>query len=682
MDRGGNEKMNKEQETFDKMVKSISYHIKDLKEREKFLKEVGEKLKHELGTIDEKNLEDSLLDYLMSEGLFPTFAFPLNVAKFEVLGTKKEKMSKFSKEYTYAKSSQDLKVALSEFTPGRTVVINKQSFKIEGLGVDYPENPIDHMEGLHLDESHLNEDEEIKDWAKEVQFYNRCEEKNCGTVFKSVDADYLIKEQKCEVCEAAKKKDEELPMKLRSTRIFEPKVFRPLMYPHDDNNRTMSSEGQAKFINDSEKEMKALEAERQFNFRTKTGRAKLPTPISDDDKEEEIIIKNITKGDFGDVRVLRLGSDSVMESGTKLLMVNAGPEEEGFIVCSKCGNVDLENKYSGKNKLHYRPYAITGKQIWRHPEILEKNDPDEKEKKFNKLKNQIQGKCSGEYSQPIILGHVFRTDVVIFRMKIKEPLSVNWNTNAFISGIKAIREALITGATEVLELIESEISGNFRKITIPNNEGEYDMFIDFFLYDSVSGGAGLVKQINREKSIDILDYVDKKLNGYLCTGGTPCDRICTGCLIDFRNKIEQGTMNRVIGNQMFQFFKNREAPDFNNVGFQEPKTSLTDSLLDSLRVVYGEYSFNDYKNFVEVTNSKNEIRKFKMSSIISGTSMIDSNNILWDKTKIYRKDLDKKTVIIPYELIRDSPHMIKEILFPPKEKKMLPSPKVKQSSNN
>ena len=62
--------------------------------------------------------------------------------------------------------------------------------------------------------------------------------------------------------------------------------------------------------------------------------------------------------------------------------------------------------------------------------------------------------------------------------------------------------------------------------------------------------------------------------------------------------------------------------------------------------------------------------------------MIDNNDIMWDKTKIYRKDLGKKTVIIPYELIRDSPHMIKEILFPPKEKKMLPSPKVEQPSNN
>lgn len=673
--------MNKKQETFDKMVKSISYHIKDLKEREKFVKEVGEKLKHELGTIDEKNLEDSLLDYLMGEGLFPTFAFPLNVAKFEVLGTKKERKSKFSKEYTYAKSSQDLKVALSEFTPGRTVVINKQSFKIEGLGMDYPENPIDHMEGLHLDDDPF-ENGEIKDWAKEVQFYNRCEAKNCGTVFKSIDADFLIKKQKCEVCEAAKKKDEELEKKLRSTRIFEPKVFRPLMYPHDDNNRTLSKESQAGFVNDSDYEMKALEAERQFNFRTKTGRAKLPTPISDDDEEEEIIIKKITEGDFGNVRVLRLGSDSVMESGTKLLMVNAGPEEDGFIVCSKCGNVDLENKYSGKKKLHYRPYAITGKQTWRHPDILELNDSDEKKKKFDKIMNQVKGLCSGEYSQPIILGHVFRTDVVIFRMEIKEPLSVNWNTNAFISGIKAIREALITGTTEVLELIESEISGNFRKITIPNKKGEYDMFIDFFLYDSVSGGAGLVKQINLEKSIDILEYVDNKLNGYSCTGGTPCDRICTGCLIDFRNKIEQGTMNRIIGNQIFQFFKNGECPDFNNVGFQKPETSLTDSLLNSLRVVYGDYTFNNHTDFIEIINSNNEIRKIKMCSIISGTSMIDNNDIMWDKTKIYRKDLGKKTVIIPYELIRDSPHMIKEILFPPKEKKMLPSPKVEQPSNN
>ena len=117
---------------------------------------------------------------------------------------------------------------------------------------------------------------------------------------------------------------------------------------------------------------------------------------------------------------------------------------------------------------------------------------DEFDARVKELTEDSYSTCSGLKSEPIILGHEFRTDVIIFRVPVKEPLTTDWSTNAFHSGLKAIREALITETTNVLNLVEREISGNYRKVTLTDDGGKLQMFIDFFLYDSASGGAGLL----------------------------------------------------------------------------------------------------------------------------------------------------------------------------------------------
>ena len=471
----------------------------------------------------------------MAKGLFPTFAFPLDVAVFEAKGTKKKKEnSKFSEPHIYARTSQDLKVALSEYAPGRKIVINKQNFLINGIGKSFPEDPINHMSSEDLHKLHYDKETgQIEDYAKDWKFYNRCISENCGVVFQSTDPGFAYGDDvSCKACISAGREPN-----VTGTRIITPEVFRPLIVPHDDDGRAMKGSSQRGFTNSGEIEMKAEDDSDDAGVRTRTSAAKLPTPLNDSESkaEEKTLIRDKTDFDcdYASIQVYMLGPDDELFEGTRLLVTNNGPSEEGFDVCSKCGYVPT----NGKFEAHHRPYAITRDDLRAHVSNVDGLSGDEFDARVKELTEDSNSICSGLKSEPMILGHEFRTDVIIFRIPVKEPLTTDWSTNAFHSGLKAIREALITETTNVLNLVEREISGNYRKVTLTDNEGKLHMFIDFFLYDSASGGAGLVRQINSEFAEEIFEAVEKRLEGRDCTGSKPCQRVCTGCLLDFRNQL-------------------------------------------------------------------------------------------------------------------------------------------------
>ena len=73
-----------------KLLDSIQYQIKDEGERKQFIKDVTVALMSQLEKIDKESNDETLIEYLMPKGLFPTFAFPLDVAIFEAKGTKKK----------------------------------------------------------------------------------------------------------------------------------------------------------------------------------------------------------------------------------------------------------------------------------------------------------------------------------------------------------------------------------------------------------------------------------------------------------------------------------------------------------------------------------------------------------------------------------------------------------------
>ncbi len=97
--------------------------------KNKFVGEM-ETLKKQVEDFPENYKEDAnssktVLDSLLESGLFPTYSFPKDVVGFYVESSKGEKI-----EY---KPERSLDIAISEYAPGRIVVINKESYKSGGI---------------------------------------------------------------------------------------------------------------------------------------------------------------------------------------------------------------------------------------------------------------------------------------------------------------------------------------------------------------------------------------------------------------------------------------------------------------------------------------------------------------------------------------------------------------------
>lgn len=93
--------------------------IKEIKEIKDNYEEFPENYK------SEKDKEETVLDVFLSKGIFPTYSFPRNVIGFNI-----EKNDGTSIEQ---KPDRGLDVAISEYAPGRTLVVNKKTYKSGGL---------------------------------------------------------------------------------------------------------------------------------------------------------------------------------------------------------------------------------------------------------------------------------------------------------------------------------------------------------------------------------------------------------------------------------------------------------------------------------------------------------------------------------------------------------------------
>jgi hypothetical protein len=643
----------------DDLKRSIEFQISDAEDREEFIRRVGQKLLADLQKYPESKEKETLIEFLMDKGIFPTFAFPLDVAKFEAKGTKKKKQgSVFTESHIYAATSQDLRVALSEYSPGRRVVINKQTFLVQGVGVSRPKHPINHLEEHNLHLSHLD-GMKVAEHATDWKFFHRCVSKNCGIIFQTTSPGFNLEGDV--VCPG--QGEEEEPHEIESTRIHTPEVFRPLIVPHRDDGRAEIGGNEENKVNASKTEMKAQEDSVEFGQRTRSSSAELPSPLTEEEDDQEVKTPIIEPGGdhFAGMGVFHLGPglEDVLAEGTRLLVTNNGPGGKGYRVCSKCGYVELEKEYK---ELHQRPYAITGNEIRGYVSTLGL-DQDATEETIRALENLSRRKCNGQVSKPLVFGYEFRTDVVVFRFPVKEPLTSKMDSAPFNAGLKAFREAMITAATKRLGLVEREVSGNFRKVSIMRDNQKH-RYVDFFLYDAVAGGAGLVRQITSEKAYHILEEIEHILSGDRCNGGRPCQRVCTGCLLDFRNQVDQDVMNRPFAYQLFEFWKSEHAPNYMKPGRVEDQTIFT-GLVSSLSDVYRQgYTFTEADHHViRIENQAGVVRSVLPHSILLGTSTFEDNVVLWNHSTADLDEEDNPIVAMPYEFLLNMPHTVDTILF-------------------
>jgi len=478
--------------------------------------------------------DDDLLGSLVSRGLVPSFSFPLHVCEFEVSG------SEDGEDNIEARTSQDMQVALNQFVPGSLITINKKTYLSEGLLVkDRPEEW----------QYRVNRTAEL---FEEERWEDHIHCTNCESIFRLSGDTEIETGTQCPICRSS---DESDSGTIRKDRYIWPDGFSAVVVPHYFGQPQPNKEGNLSAT------MKARDNPRQFSGARVRSRARLPTPrITLEEKEvggdeDSREFWSGSKHGFSNLDGRYYQKNLETGEGVELVMVNMGPMNQGWPICKNCGRVALSNKTKTKSSGHHRPYALP----WSNSRGLSEEDKESWQ--------AAASRCPpNNFDDGLGFGFTFRSDLVFLRLKLKSPLALDKRVSTPMKGaLSAIKEAFVTEATKCLDLVDREIESGYRHITLPNSEDKEkrDQFVDLYFFDSVSGGAGLVDDLRNIPGVmeEILNRVEKRLEGKRCIDSKPCPRACIGCLLDFRNAAEHRIIDRVLGLQLFQYMKSGTAPD-------------------------------------------------------------------------------------------------------------------------
>ena len=214
---------------------------------------------------DSNNEAKTVLDVMLEEGVFPTYSFPRNVVGFSIENLKGDKVEQ--------EPDRSLDMAISEYAPGRLIVVNKQTYKSGGIYNFHSKFLGD--DTTHPARKYFNNKEYFK-----PMYY--CTNTSCNWVGDNNPG------LKCPFCSQET---------IGSQHVVKPWGFAPV-------------EGRA---------IRAAEVDSEITY------AELPSYASPI-KDEEMIQSN----DYKELRYGRL-------SDQPLTILNEGPDSTGFTICKDCG---------------------------------------------------------------------------------------------------------------------------------------------------------------------------------------------------------------------------------------------------------------------------------------------------------------------------------------------------------
>lgn len=214
---------------------------------------------------DSNDHEKKLLDVLLEAGIFPTYSFPRNVVGFSIEDNRGSKVEQ--------EPDRALDMAISEYAPGRLIVVNKKTYKSGGIynfHSKFKDEDKEHPAKKYFDS---------KEYYKAVYY---CENSSCNWV------GYEDPGKICPFC---------LQESIKFQYVIKPWGFAPI-------------DGSS---------IREAEAEAEMSY------AELPSyasPIKDSEMEQSKEYRMIRYGRLID---------------QPLTILNQGPDGEGFTVCEDCG---------------------------------------------------------------------------------------------------------------------------------------------------------------------------------------------------------------------------------------------------------------------------------------------------------------------------------------------------------
>jgi len=388
-----------------------------------------------------------LLDALYEEGIIPTYSFPKNVVS-TYIETPEGKI-KYEVE-------RGLDIAISEYAPGRSIVVDKKTYQIGGLF--YPGS--EKRKGMV--QKPAEQFIEDPNYLKRIVNCSKCKW-------------FGLKEDHNDSCPFCGNPDlqEERPM-------LQPWGFAP-------KNATDIPEAQLS---------------EEFSFA-------LPPEYSTLPKQEQMEI-------LPDYKNIRLAS----RQNQRIIMMNRGPDKEGFRVCKECGAaMPGENAEVLKNieRPYKTPFRIS--------------------------------RCRHSSSIQVDLGYDFITDMLVLEFAIDSAkIDMNYSNPWKERAAQSLAEALRLAACKLLDIEFTELVSGYR--VRMNQNGA---FIDVYLYDSLSSGAGYASAAGAHIT-EILQIAESILLD------CDCDTACNHCLKHYRNQFVHSSLDRHAAIQLLKWGKNNELP--------------------------------------------------------------------------------------------------------------------------
>lgn len=200
-------------------------------------------------------------------------------------------------------------------------------------------------------------------------------------------------------------------------------------------------------------------------------------------------------------------------------MLNKGSDDRGFMVCKDCGAAMPGDDASVLKDIG-RPYKS----------------------KF------ARSKCHHSDSFNVNLGYDFITDMLVLEFSIDDRIiDVRRNDNPWLNrAAQSLAEALRLAASKKLDVEFTELVTGYRLRT-----GSKASYVDIYLYDSLSSGAGYAVSV-ADAMVELLSDI----KNLLCSCN--CSSACSKCLKHYRNQYVHGMLDRFAALQLLEWGMNGE----------------------------------------------------------------------------------------------------------------------------
>lgn len=263
---------------------------------------------------------------------------------------------------------------------------------------------------------------------------------------------------------------------------------------------------------------------------------------------------------IGKCKNIRLAS----RTNQRIIMMNRGVGDKGFMVCEDCG-ASMPGEDGKVLRDIQRPYQS----------------------------KYLRTKCRHFNAVNVNLGYDFVTDMLVLEFSLDNTIiETQIERNLWLNrAAQSLAEALRLAASKKLDVEFTELVTGYRL----RNGSEYS-YVDIYLYDSLSSGAGYAVSVAED--IEVL-LEDMKVILTSCN----CHTACSNCLKHYRNQYVHGLLDRFAAMELLNWGMHGEAARPIEITEQ---TKMVQSLSEVLKEM-GCFIFADEKLYVEYQNKKKEL---------------------------------------------------------------------------